>query len=97
MLRSTLRPGDVVARYGGEEFVVLLPNATGEDGVRSLDRVRAALAKHWLEAGLPEVTVSFGAAEFPRHGTDLDTLLGVADAALYRSKEGGRDRVTLAE
>jgi diguanylate cyclase (GGDEF)-like protein len=97
VLRSTLRPGDVVARYGGEEFTVLLLNATGEEGGRSLDRVRAALEKRCVAAGLPAVTVSFGAAEFPRHGSDLDALLKVADAALYRSKQDGRDRVTLAE
>ena len=97
MLRSTLRPGDVVARYGGEEFVVLLPNATGEEGVRSLDRVRAVLERHGAGSGLPSVTVSFGAAEFPRHGRDLESLLKVADAALYRSKQDGRDRVTLAD
>lgn len=97
VLKATLRPGDIVARYGGEEFVALLANATGTEAVGALDRVRAALEKHCATSGGPVVTVSFGAAEFPRHGEDLESLIKVADGALYQAKAQGRDRVVLAE
>lgn len=96
VLKASLRPGDVVARYGGEEFSVLLPDCSGDEAVRSLDRVRAALAAHCAQVGGPVFTVSFGISEFPRHGADLESLLKVADAALYQAKQSGRDRVVVA-
>lgn len=97
VLKAALRPGDVVARYGGEEFTVLVPNATGDEAIGALDRVRAALARHCATVGGPKFTASFGASVFPRHGAELSSLLKVADAALYRAKQDGRDRAVLAE
>ncbi|MEZ4391393.1 MAG: GGDEF domain-containing protein [Polyangiales bacterium] len=97
VLKAALRPGDVVARYGGEEFTLLVPNATGDEAIGALDRVREALARNCASVGGPRFTVSFGASVFPRHGADLSTLLKVADAALYRAKQEGRDRAVLAE
>jgi len=94
MLRESTRDVDVVARYGGEEFFVLMPETEGEGAADVADRVRARLAKEKLPGG--NVTLSFGVAEFPAHGDVGETLIAIADAALYQAKREGRDRVVLA-
>ncbi len=95
---AELREGDILARFGGEEFLVLLP-MTGLDAARLLaERLRQALAGVALAAGSEEVCLraSFGVAELASTET-VDGWLGRADGALYRAKEGGRDRVVTAD
>lgn len=92
-LRTTSRDFDTPARYGGEEFAVLLPATGKEDAVEVAERLRLAIA------GMPsgvELTVSIGVATFPLDGADPEAVLAAADAALYASKRGGRNRVTAA-
>lgn len=90
------RPFDLPARYGGEEFAVILPG-TDVAGAQAVgEEIRAALAA----AGLPHpsggnVTASIGVACQPDGGADGSALVASADAALYRAKAGGRDRVSL--
>ena len=96
VLRSTLRPGDVIARYGGEEFTILLADCSADQASHAVERVRAALKARCAEGEGPSFTASFGVCDFPRHGDDLESLLRIADKALYQAKEGGRDRVMLA-
>ena len=92
ILKEVTRQVDCAARYGGEEFVVLLPQTPMEGAAevaeRLRDRVRAAGAK----SGEP-VTVSVGVAEFPKNGDTPQAIIAAADAALYRAKADGRDRV----
>lgn len=91
LLRAAVRPGDLVARYGGEEFVILLPGADAAAARRVGERVLDAFrGKDWP---LRPVTISIGAAVM-RPGDAPDSLLRRADAALYRSKQDGRDRFT---
>jgi diguanylate cyclase (GGDEF)-like protein len=87
------RESDTVARYGGEEFGVVLPGANTEEALIAADRIRRLIAD--AEA-LPAVTVSIGVATFPLDGTEPDAIVIAADAALYRSKRTGRNRVTAA-
>jgi diguanylate cyclase (GGDEF)-like protein len=96
LLRVKLRPTDLAARYGGEEFVVVLMS-TDLNGARcAAERVRKACeAMHVeLEDGrrLPPITISLGAAEMTL-GDSPEDLLARADAALYRAKDNGRNRV----
>lgn len=96
VLRSCMRDGDVAARYGGEEFAVLL---RGQDGtvanaVAERIRTRTEATIISLAPGLTDrITVSIGIAVAPAQGLDRVTLLRLADEALYRAKEDGRNRV----
>jgi diguanylate cyclase (GGDEF)-like protein len=95
VLRSCMRDDDMAARYGGEEFAVML---LGDDGAAPAiaERIRARIEATVisLSAGVTDhITVSIGFASAPEHGVDRVTLLRLADEALYRAKEQGRNRV----
>jgi diguanylate cyclase (GGDEF)-like protein/PAS domain S-box-containing protein len=94
------RPSDLAARYGGEEFAVVMPDTTLAGAQQVAERIRHnLLAQHIAHAGsaLGLVSVSVGVAACVPHSTQGDEdLVQTADAALYRSKEGGRNRTTIA-
>lgn len=99
VLANCIRQVDTLARYGGDEFTILLVD-TGLDAALAIaERIRAAVAGSRFEArgrdGL-HVTVSVGVATYPTHGTTPETLIDVADKAMYRAKSLGRDRVCSA-
>ncbi len=99
-ITSLVRVGDVVARYGGEEFAVLMPRANRDAGWAVADRIgREIAASPCLVDGVPvSVTVSIGVATWsPATDEPADTVLARADAALYRAKLRGRNRVEVAE
>lgn len=102
VLRAQVRASDVVARMGGEEFGVLLPGLALEDACRTAERIRAAFRSQAAALKLPGVagTVSIGVAVgiAPANGVpeSISPLLARADAALYRAKAQGRDRVETA-
>ena len=93
---SSMRANDVIARFGGEEFVALVPGPI-EDAVIAADRVRCAFETAGREVGQYRLgaTVSVGAAT-GRATMDIEELIGNADAALYRAKLNGRNRVEQA-
>jgi diguanylate cyclase (GGDEF)-like protein/PAS domain S-box-containing protein len=92
------RRGDVVCRYGGEEFVVIMPNAILDVAHERADTWRQGFAETTVryEDMRFSATFSAGVASFPEHGLTGDSLLQAADRALYRSKNNGRNRVTMA-
>ncbi len=98
LIRTTVREVDLPARLGGEEFVVLLPETPLMSAVEVAERVRKVIAaKPVVWNGRPlSVTVSLGVATCPDSIPAPDELLGAADAALYRSKDAGRNRTTAA-
>lgn len=90
-----LRIPDILARFGGEEFVILLPETGLAEAKKVAERLRAATERQ-RAGGLPPYTVSLGVAVAQggdEQASDLATLLAAADAALYRAKERGRNRV----
>jgi diguanylate cyclase (GGDEF)-like protein len=94
LLRAELRAIDVAARFGGEEFAILLPATDVGGAVTVAERIRDYLARHARvqeNAGGPAVTVSIGVAAYGSGSGD--ELLKRADAALYRAKEAGKNRV----
>jgi len=100
LLHRTLRRVDVVFRFGGEELVVLLPRLDGESALRAAERLRLAVAEHPFPVlaggGELRVTVSIGGALYPRDAVSERGLFREADAACYRSKRGGKNRVSFA-
>lgn len=90
---SGLRPGDLLARYGGEEFAVLLADVDERGAIEVADRLRRQVAESAAE-GAPPCTMSVGVAGVRPH-EPFESLAARADAALFRAKDAGRDRVSL--
>jgi diguanylate cyclase (GGDEF)-like protein len=88
-----LRKVDVVCRYGGEEFAILVPQTSGGNAVEVAEKLRRMVEAYRFPGVPVKVTISAGVAEFPTHGRTRDELVAAADAALYGSKEAGRNRV----
>jgi diguanylate cyclase (GGDEF)-like protein len=98
VLEAAVRDGDLVARIGGEEFAVWLPGASLAQGLEVAERVRDSVhrtAWRWDGSAHP-LTTSCGVASYPAPIRDLLNLRAAADAALYRAKQGGRNRVEKA-
>jgi diguanylate cyclase len=90
------RPGDLIARYGGEEFVYMLPNTTEEAACIVAEKAREQIEKSIMDEGGTnlQVTASFGVASWvPTTIDDYGKLVTLADEALYRAKQEGRNRV----
>jgi two-component system, cell cycle response regulator len=94
-LTEAVREVDVVARWGGDEFTLLLPK-TGLTGALLLaEKIRAAVgtAPFRIDNASLDITISIGVAAYPEHGSSGKDLVAAADAAMYRAKAGGRNRV----
>jgi len=95
-----LRPSDVAARYGGDEFTFLLPGTDAETARSLMEKIRRDVAElpllEELDGPVRRVTTSQGIACFPDHASSPQSLREAADAALYRAKELGRNRVIVA-
>lgn len=96
-LVAVTREVDVVSRFGGDEFTLLLPRTDLEGATRLAEKVRLAVAHQPFQAGAthPWVTISIGVGTHPEHGNTARDLVVSADAAMYRAKEQGGDRVEL--
>lgn len=96
IMRANVRTMDVVARYGGEEFVIVLPEQSLAPAHHLAERIRRLVAETpvIVEATIQfDITVSLGVASFPADGASIDDVLIAADAAMYRAKRSGRNRV----
>jgi two-component system, cell cycle response regulator len=97
ILRETARDIDRLGRYGGEEFIALLPETCIDDAAVFVERVRREVSRHHFDIGRDEplhMTLSAGVATYPHDLVDsLETLVKLADQALYAAKTGGRDRI----
>ncbi|MBU1170669.1 MAG: diguanylate cyclase [Proteobacteria bacterium] len=98
VLKNSCRIEDIVARYGGEEMVVVLPMATLYEAKMVAERIRNQVENHHVphEGQHLKVTVSLGISTLDSTTNSKETLIRLADKALYRSKASGRNRLTVA-
>jgi diguanylate cyclase (GGDEF)-like protein len=89
-VNGLLRRPDQLGRFGGEEFVLLLPETTMDEALAVADRIRALCAQ---PSPTPSCTVSIGVTTNHKDTETVDSLMARADAALYRAKANGRNRV----
>jgi diguanylate cyclase (GGDEF)-like protein len=87
------RDSDIVARWGGEEFILMLPQTNIEQAFFVAEKLRATIEKHKFD-DVKHITCSIGVAQFHKN-EDKETLFKRVDAALYKAKNSGRNRVEL--
>ena len=94
---SLLREGDVFARMGGEEFCILLAHTRASQALEVAERVREFVAAHPFQtsAGVVRLSLSLGIAGCDAPVQSIDRVLSMADQAMYRAKQGGRNRTEL--
>ncbi|MFO7665099.1 MAG: diguanylate cyclase [Desulfobacterales bacterium] len=97
-LKTSVRAGDIVCRYGGEEFILIFPGMNATNGRTQAEKLRVMIASQTVSGRdqLISVTISIGGSVFPHDGNSSDELISVADLALYRAKQTGRNRVEFA-
>ncbi|MBI3529280.1 MAG: GGDEF domain-containing protein [Betaproteobacteria bacterium] len=97
VMRTTLRPNDVLARVGGEEFMALLPNSNEQAAFAALNRLLKAVANNVVVCGHHHISVTFTASVAVRaFGEPQEEVEKRLDAALYRAKHSGKNRVMFA-
>lgn len=99
VIKGCIRDVDIFCRYGGEEFIVILPQTPQAEAAIIGERIRAAVEQTIIDpgaAGKVKVTVSVGISSYPENGKSQEDLVSIADQALYRAKESGKNLVCIA-
>ena len=94
LLETGKRRIDTAARVGGEEFALVMPDTDEHGAYIVAERLRAEVRDAFQSGDVP-VTISFGIATFPTHGSTMESVLEAADQALYAAKQLGRDRTVI--
>ncbi|OXM84300.1 sensor domain-containing diguanylate cyclase [Paenibacillus rigui] len=92
---QSVSPADICCRFGGEEFVVLLPHSTLTAASVVAERIRLHMEQN-SSPGVGMITVSLGVAHYPSQASNAEALFHLADQALYKAKETGRNRTVVA-
>ena len=94
IIKSASREMDIVGRYGGDEFVLILPATDTEGAIHVGERIRNRIETYTHKE--IRLTASIGIASYPRHATSKEALIRLADQAMYRVKERGKNGIMLA-
>ena len=99
LISQEIRKIDIACRYGGEEFVILLPETGLDKAKNAAERLREKIMSQKVDyEGKPiQVTASFGIVTLSQNMKTVEDRLGVADDAMYRAKEKGRNQVYITE
>jgi len=98
-IKKNIRSNDIGCRYGGEEFMIIMPGAILEINQQRAEHLVELIRNLKIQHGnrlLGSITLSVGVAIYPKHGSTLEVVVQAADAALYKAKQAGRDRVCVA-
>jgi diguanylate cyclase (GGDEF)-like protein len=96
VIAGCVRTTDTAYRYGGEEFCILLRETSAEEGVHFAERLRQRIEKRFASGAAAGITASFGVSDFSAETPSPRTLVEAADAAMYESKQAGRNRVVIS-
>lgn len=100
VFRDVCSDSDILIRYGGDEFTFIMPGRTRQQAREMCEKICTGLYSlnvlDGLQGSIRKISSSIGIAEFPTHGNTKRVLMEKADAALYKAKEGGRNRAELA-
>lgn len=96
LMAACSRDADILCRSGGEEFLMLLPNTNIESALRVAERLRLCVEQDEVPP-VGHITISLGIAVWPSHHADVQRVLKLADGALYRAKQHGRNRSEIAD
>ncbi|MFD0679673.1 MULTISPECIES: sensor domain-containing diguanylate cyclase [unclassified Paenibacillus] len=96
IITSTVRPGDVCCRFGGEEFIVLISHVALDEAFLVAERIRNRFEKSVNPIGRT-ITVSQGISHYSSHSVSAEELIYMADQALYKAKQSGRNRTIIAQ
>ncbi len=96
---SHLRNADILARIGGDEFAVILPQTKHEEGFEVVEKLRSELENTPISLMFDQIslTASFGIAEYPEQGENIETLLTGSDLAMYKAKRSGKNTIARAD
>jgi diguanylate cyclase (GGDEF)-like protein len=98
-LTKNVREEDIACRYGGEEFLVIFPQLGADQARERVEALRVGMSTLNMQhdsTALPNITISMGISFYPQHGNEAQTLIELADQALYRAKQNGRNRLEIA-
>ena len=89
---------DIAGRWGGEEFLIICPNSSKEAVKNLAEKLRQLIEKHTFKIIDNKITASFGISQYNNHpGTSVQTLIHLADKALYKAKSNGRNQVICSD
>jgi len=100
ILQDIIRASDILGRYGGEEFLIILPQTSCLDAAAAAERIRRRIAEHSFrivarENDVSRFTVSLGVYSTSESSPTIDEIINLADAALYRAKRQGKNKVVV--
>ncbi|MGD0782921.1 MAG: GGDEF domain-containing protein [Candidatus Aminicenantales bacterium] len=99
LLEDMIRSSDICCRYGGEEFLILMPQTACLDAAAAAERMRKEIALYPFRAGTDDktchLTVSIGVYSTPFYSQNIEEIINLTDAALYRAKNEGKNKVVV--
>ncbi len=99
IFKHNLRNADILARLGGDEFAIIFPETSYENGYVVIEKLRSRLESSTISLMIDQIslTASFGIAEYPEQGENIESLLTGSDLAMYKAKKSGKNTIARAD